>query len=330
MTVAGEHIATFDCFGSTCSVLVAGDGPERSAQQALALARQSLLEWHERFSRFEPDSELSRLNRDPRRRVTVSPLMARLAHAVVAAGSLSGGLVDATLVEEIEDAGYDRDIADPLALASALELAPARSAARPARRGRWQDIEVSLEECAVTRPPGVKLDSGGIAKGLFADVLAEMLAGHAAYAVNCAGDLRVGGNGAVTRPIKVESPFDGSVLHTWHSRSGGVATSGIGRRSWRDTDGLPAHHLLDPSTCRAAFTGVVQTTALASSAVIAEVRAKAALLSGPGAAARWLSDGGVIVLDDGSHQVIAPPPSVTLSELSVYARGPLSPTAEHA
>ncbi len=102
----------------------------------------------------------------------------------------------------------------------------------------------------------------------------------------------------------MQSPFDGSVLHTFRFAAGGVATSGIGRRSWRDRDGRPAHHLLDPSSGRPAFTGIVQATALAASALSAEIRAKAALLSGPRGADRWLCDGGVIVLDDGSHRVI--------------------------
>jgi hypothetical protein len=37
---------------------------------------------------------------------------------------------------------------------------------------------------------------------------------------------------------------------------------------------------------------------------MAEVRAKAALLSGPHAAKRWLPEGGVIVYDDGTHEVV--------------------------
>jgi thiamine biosynthesis lipoprotein len=117
----------------------------------------------------------------------------------------------------------------------------------------------------------------------------------------------------------VESPFDGTVLHTFQLAAGGVATSGIGRRAWLDETGRPAHHLLDPATGRPAFTGIVQATALAPSALEAEVRAKAALLSGPRDAARWLRDGGVIVLRDGSHIVFDPPPVVTLSELSGFA-----------
>jgi thiamine biosynthesis lipoprotein len=150
---------------------------------------------------------------------------------------------------------------------------------------------------------GVQIDSGGIAKGLFADVLADALAGHDAFAVDCAGDLRLGGTAGRPRPVGVASPFHAGTLHTFELAAGGVATSGIGRRSWLDARGRPAHHILDPATGRPAFTGIVQATALAPTALDAEVRAKAALLSGPEGAAAWLPYGGVIVLDDGSHRV---------------------------
>jgi thiamine biosynthesis lipoprotein len=316
MTGAGEASERFACFGSECVVLVTGDSAERSASEAVAMARRELEAWHVRFSRFLADSELSALNADPRETVAVSPMMARLAQAVRLAGSLSGGLVDATLVREIASAGYDRDssgLGEPVPLRRALALAPPRAPAAPSRAACWRTVDGDLARGTVTRAPGVMLDSGGVAKGLFADVLAERLAAHTAFAVVCAGDVALGGAVSPPRAVHVESPFDGSVLHTFALARGGVATSGIGRRSWLDEHGAQAHHLLDPSTGRAAFTGVVQATALAPSALEAEVRAKAALLSGPAAAPEWLREGGVIVLDDGSHRVIAPPARATRS-----------------
>jgi hypothetical protein len=45
-------------------------------------------------------------------------------------------------------------------------------------------------------------------------------------------------------------------------------------------------------------------TALAPSALLAEVYAKAALLSGPGGAADWLPHGGVVVRDDGEVDLV--------------------------
>jgi thiamine biosynthesis lipoprotein len=282
------------------------------------MVRRGLLVWHRRFSRFLPESELSRLNGDPRELVPVSPMMARFASAVVRAGSVTRGLVDATLIDQIERAGYVRDLRTGVALTRALALAPRRRPAAPAVSPGWEQLEVDVVGCRVRRPREVKLDSGGIAKGLFADVLARRLAGHGSFAVNCAGDIAIGGSAGLTRPIRVESPFDGRILHTFELERAGVATSGIGRRSWLDAAGRPAHHLLDPSTGEPAFTGIVQVTALAPSALMAEVRAKAALLSGPRSAPAWLPNGGVIVFDDGSHQVIDPPAVVTLSQLSGF------------
>jgi FAD:protein FMN transferase len=76
-----------------------------------------------------------------------------------------------------------------------------------------------------------------------------------------------------------------------------VATSGLNVRLWRDGDGRPVHHLLDPSTGRPAWTGLVGATALAPTALEAETLAKIALLSGsPRALARY---GGLVVRDDG-------------------------------
>lgn len=282
---------TFRCFGCNCAVLV----DDRAAQ---ARARRRLEAWHDRFSRFRPDSELSRLNADPRPAVPVSPVMARLVEAVVAAARMTAGLVDATLLREIEDAGYRGDLYAPLPVGLALRLAPPRRPAGPRPASHWREIRVA--DGVVHRPPGVAIDGGGLAKGLFADLIAESLP-HAAVAVDCGGDLRFRGP---ARRIRVADPFGGPPLHAFSLAEGAAATSGIGRRSWRDARGRPAHHLLDPATGRPAFTGVVQATALAPTALEAEIRAKAAVLSGPDGAARWLPHGGLIVLEDRSHVVL--------------------------
>jgi FAD:protein FMN transferase len=299
----GEAILRFDCFGSRCSVLVAGRGGLGSADLAAQLVKRQLLEWHARFSRFEAGSELSLLNADPRPRVDVTRTMARLADAVVGAAEATGGLVDATLVGEIESAGYTGDLHEPVPLSEALALAPGRRPGSASPLARWREIEVDTTKGVIARTPGVRIDSGGLAKGLFADLAAERLAQHAAFAVDCGGDLRLGG---ALRTVEVTSPFDDSVLHRFSLADGGVATSGIGRRSWLDASGAPAHHLLDPGTGRPAFTGIVQVTALAPSALVAETLAKAALLSGPASAREWLVHGGVVVFEDGAHEVVEP------------------------
>jgi thiamine biosynthesis lipoprotein len=301
-----EVSVEFPCFGSSCAVFVIGDAPGRSARAAVALARSFLLEWHERFTRFDASSELSRLNADTRETVPVSDAMARFAEAVVTAARETGGLVDGTLLHALEAVGYRRDLGAPVPLSRTLAHAVPRLPAGPSPHSLWERVVVDRRGRTVTRPAGVALDSGGLAKGLAADLLAEVLGAHATFAVVAAGDIRVGGSEGIGRRVQVDSPFDGSILHAFKLADAGVATSGMGRRSWIGADGKPAHHLLDPATGQPAFTGVVQATAIAPTALEAEVRAKAAVLSGPEGARAWLPDGGILVLEDASHEVVEP------------------------
>ena len=203
--------------------------------------------------------------------VPVSATMARLLEAVRGRGRATGGLVDGTLAREIEAAGYRGDLARRFRSRCAA-LAPPR-ARRAATRPDLGLHAPARRRRAARRaaPPGLAFDCGGLAKGLFADLIAERMRGS--FAVDCGGDLRFGG---APRRLEVTDPFGGPPLHVFEVRDGAAATSGIGRRSWLDADGRPAHHLLDPATGRPAFTGVVQATALAPTALEAEWRAKAA------------------------------------------------------
>ncbi len=301
-----EHRETFSCFGSECTVIVRGGGLRGGdAPRALLSAKRTLLAWHSQFSRFRADSELSAVNANRASTVPVSPMMRRIAAAAIDAALRTGGLVDPTLVTEIEDAGYGHHHEGAgISLPRLLELAPARAPGRPRPEGPWRAIEIDRQRGLLTRPVGVKLDPGGIAKGVFADELAATLAGYDAFVVDCGGDIRLGGAAETRRRVHVASPFDDGTLHTFELASGALATSGIGKRCWIGPDGRPAHHLLDPASGKPAFTGLVQATALAPSAAEAEMLSKAALLSGPDGARGWLPHGGVIVLDDRRFEVL--------------------------
>jgi thiamine biosynthesis lipoprotein len=302
-----EAVETFACFGGEATVVVAGAGPGGSAAAAARLARSRLLGWHAQFSRFEADSELSRLNGDPRETVPVSVVMGRLIHATLDGAALSGGLVDGSLVEDLERAGYRGSFESvSVPLAESLALAPPRAPAAPDPTARWAEVSLDLAGGTVTRPPGLSFDFGGLAKGLFGDILASVLAGHDEFAIVAGGDVRFGGTAARRRRVQVADPFTDSILHTFELRDGAIATSGIGRRSWLDAEGRPSHHLLDPASGRAAFTGIVQATAIAPRALEAEVLAKTALLRGPKGAVATLRHGGLVVHDDGHFELLAP------------------------
>jgi FAD:protein FMN transferase len=299
---------TFDSMGST--IRIVAEAPlahGAAAEAALAEARAWTEDFAWRLSRFEPDSELSRLNADARTIVPASPLLRAAVGAACWAAQRTDGLVDPTLVGALEAAGYrdSRTGAAAAPLADALASAPPRQAAGPSTDARWRRVRV-LDD-AVERPPRVRLDSGGIGKGLAADALAVRLAGFGRVAVDCGGDVRIAGPLAASTPfqVDVQHPLTGDIVLSMELGGGGIATSGLDRNVWRRADGSFAHHLLDPSTGEPAWTGLVGASALAPTALEAETLAKAALLSGPGRGRALLAGhGGVLFAEDGTFEAV--------------------------
>ena len=298
---------SFECFGGRCAVR-AGDADAETARWAVEQGRQTLLDAHRALSRFDPASELSRLNHDPRAEVPASPLLRRVVAAALTAGLRSGGLVDATLLDEIEAAGY-AESRDFDRTHEAPDAPPPHPAAACPQAG-WCQFAVDERAGTVTRPPGLRLDPGGIAKGLLADLVGESLADLATFAVDCCGDLRVGGAEARPRTILVDDPAGGAPLHELRIADGAVATSGITRRAWTADDGRAAHQLIDPATGAPAFTGILQATAMAPTGLLAETLAKSALFAGPEGAEEHLPFGGVFVEEGGAVRVVEALPAV--------------------
>lgn len=289
MAAQRERVERFECFGATVCVRASGD-PE-VVRPGLRRAREIAEDVHRRLTRFDTASDLCRLNADPRALVPAGALMRRFAEAVRWAGVTSGGLVDATCLPAVEAAGY-REHWAPGAISEAW------AAGEPAAwRPSW--ASVSVEGSAVRRPPGTRLDSGGLGKGLAADLMSAALAACGTWAIDCGGDLRVGGLTAHGRAVDVAGPEGGPAIHRLLVTRGAVATSGVTRRAWAD-----GHHLVDPRNGRPADTGIAQVTAVARTGLEAEVRAKTALLAGPDQAAAALVAGGVYVTAGGAVHVV--------------------------
>ena len=292
---------TFDCMGGTARVLI----EDRDAQRLGPAAVAYLTGFDTRLSRFREDSELTALNRDPREDVPASALLRAFAGAALWAAERSGGLVDPTLVAELDAAGYEswRAGSPRVTLRDALQSAPRRRPARPAARARWRTVRV--RKSSISRPPGLLLDSGGVGKGLAADAVAHQLARADRFVVDCGGDVRVGGAERAPRDVLVEHPLTRENTRMIEVSGGAVATSAISNRLWRDERKLPAHHLLDPSTGRPAWTGLVGASAVAPTALEAETLAKMALLTGPDGGRTALGPtGGLLFHDDGAVEEV--------------------------
>ncbi len=210
------------------------------------------------FSRFDPDSQLSTLNADPRSSVDVTPEMAACLRAAAELRLRTGGLVDPAVGNSVAAWGYDRsfEVVDDLSHPEPVE-----------EIGRW-----TVSGHSVRRKPGVKLDLGGIAKGWTADVAVER---GLAKVISAGGDVRSADPNAT---VSIEDPW-GEIAATVRLGAGGLATSSSTRRRWRVGDGN-AHHIIDPRRLRPAVSPVFSATVTAATAVEAEAGAKAVLLHG--------------------------------------------------
>jgi len=299
------HDVTFTCMG--CEMRLLADGAD---DRAIRAARDLLDAVDARLSRFRPGSELARLNADPRSTVPASPLLRAAVGAALWAAERTRGLVDPTLLGALERQGYAGSLAagPRVALPGALADAPPRAPASSRAGAGWRAVAIDNRAGTITRPPGLRLDTGGTTKGVAADAAARLLAGARRLVVDCGGDLRVVvARGMAPFDVAVEHPLSGERAATLRVAGGGIATSGLARRLWRRPDGSPAHHLLDPATGEPAWTGLISATALAPTTLEAEALAKAALLRGPAGARRVLARrGGALVHDDGAVERIDP------------------------
>lgn len=307
-----EAEVSVELFGTQVRLLAAGP-PEGtpSAEVGLAQVEALLREMHDRLTRFEPDSELCALNSSPDEDFSGSIFLTSGVDAALQAARDSDGLIDPVMIENLAEIGYSESKAgmQPAPLEEALSSAPDRKPATPRDDSPWRRIEVDDDQGVVSRPVGVRIDLGGIGKGLAADLAASRLDGFASWCADIGGDLRLGGTAGVDREIGVTHPLSGEVEIRFDLSQGAVATSGISRRVWSSPGGDSySHHLLDPSTGLPAWTGVIQATAVAGSAREAETLSKMALLSGPDKGAEILSAGagGVIVLDSGEIVAVGP------------------------
>ena len=266
----------FDAMGTSVELLLDAE-PGGDSAAAFASAEQEFERLEALLSRFRPESELSALNRDGR--LDAGPDLLGITELAVAARERTGGRFDPTVYDALVAAGYDRS----------FESLPPDGAALPAAPcgGR-----VTIDGSRIELEPGFRLDLCGIAKGYAAEQVAMMLATAGPCLVNAGGDIAVRGG---SWPVGVEQL---SLL----LERGGMATSGRDRRHWL-TGGEQRHHLIDPATGEPGESDLVRVTVVASSAVDAEVHAKALFLAGREAACREADELGlpcVLVAENGT------------------------------
>ena len=257
--------------GTWAHVIVSG-GP-RGLGEAV---RTRLGELEKRWSRFIASSELMQLNAAAGRFFPVSPETLLLIRRGLQGWQLTNGLFDPTMLGPLIRAGYDRD----------FDLISRPGEGRDGVSGLesgCQDILIFGD--FVWLPNATGFDSGGIGKGLAADIAAReaMEAGADGVLVNLGGDLCARGSSPAGGgwTVSVEHPQLDGPLVLVGLVEGAIATSTTLLRRWSVAD-EERHHLIDPSTGTPAVTDVGLATVVARDAWHSEVLAKALVLSRAG------------------------------------------------
>ncbi len=291
----------FRAMGSGMMAIIEADSSQ--AGERLARIPSMFEEWEAALSRFRPESELSKHNRQSGSTVKVGPIMWEVLNEALAAAQLTDGLVTPTMLTALERAGYDASF-ETIKERSAVAVMPERSATLVAEED-WRAIKLHQGKHTITTPAGMRLDLGGIVKGWAADKAARWLGEIAPAMVDAGGDIAFSGARAdgSAWPIGVDDPLTrGKQLELLALRGGGVATSGRDYRRWRVGDRWH-HHILDPRTAQPADTDVLSATVIAPSTMQAEVAAKATLILGSRQGIEWIEArpplSALLTLEDG-------------------------------
>ena len=276
-----ERLA-FRAMGTDVELLVEA-GSEIEPGPALASARDEFDRLEALLSRFREDSELSILNR--KGCIEAGPDLAEVTRLALEARERTGGRFDPTVHDALAAAGYDRSFEE-------IEHGTAAAGAHAPCGG---GVLVEPRSGRIELDGGVRLDLGGIAKGYAVDRACTLLSAAGPCLVNAGGDLAAHGR---SWPVGVETPEG---MLTLELDRGALATSGVDRRRWKTVDG-EAHHLIDPTNGLPAESDLLRVTAVASTAVEAEVLAKALFFAGAERARAEADELGtpcVLVLTDG-------------------------------
>ena len=264
-----ENVAQWSVWSTVARVVVTDPAATGAARRLVAdeLAAVELA-----ASRFRTDSEVMGVYRAGGRPVPVSPLLAELVGAALAAADRTGGDVDPTVGAAMVRLGYDRDFT----LVSTCDS----QASVPVPGSGWRAVR--LERGELTVPAGTLLDLGATAKACAADRCAALVFRRLGVGVlvSLGGDIATAGPAPEGGWSVLVSDGPGEPACTVAISAGAaLATSSTVSRAWRH-GGRSVHHILDPRTGLAAPTVWRTVSVVADRCVTANTASTAAVVRG--------------------------------------------------
>ena len=269
------YVRTTTAMGTVVTAHVVGrsrgvDDREASTMRAL--------DWFDRVertcSRFDPESELARLGRQPGESVRVSDILFETVHFALAVAEESGGAFDPTVGHALASAGFNREHRTGRTIAASTD-----------GDGDYRDIYLDEHEKTIMLERPLSLDLGGVAKGFAVDLAARELraSGYENFVIDAGGDVYVAGHNANDErwSVGIRHPrVENEIIEMLRLSDAGICTSGDYERLASDATSGVTHHLVDPRT-RHSAQELASVTVIAPGAMIADALSTAAFVLGP-------------------------------------------------
>lgn len=266
-----EYEFTGKAMGTDYSISIVSD----SDDLALRISKQTIEkieEYEKRFSRFLPESELSRLNSV--KDMVVSTEFMEATQKAFELFKITKGIFNPLV--QIGRMGYDKDFSKIDDSASIKNT--------EAYDIDFETVSLSKETGRITLQEGQKIDFGGFLKGYLAEILCKEIMDQSPLIggaiVNIGGDIHTQGTDAdgktfvfdIFNPVTKEE-----VSVSLHNQS--LATSGTYKRTWTISN-APIHHILDLSGTHNPDSDIVSSSAISPDGSKAEAYAKVFLSLG--------------------------------------------------
>jgi thiamine biosynthesis lipoprotein len=270
---AGAHWAiTYKAMASPCEILVRRGGASDVGELA-SLAHAETMRIEHKFSRYRDDNVVHAINHGNGAPVTVDEETSRLLRYAGQCYELSGGRFDITSGILRRAWIFDGRVVRPdhALIESLLE------------RVGWHRVQ--FDGTAISLPPGMEIDLGGIGKEYAADNVAALVSAAAGTSVlvNFGGDIRAiaGGLDRHRWTVGIAAPgIEGAAVGQIEIAEGGVATSGDSHR-FCIVDGVRLGHTLDPRTGWPVAEAPRSVTVVGDTCTVAGFLATMAVLHGP-------------------------------------------------
>lgn len=266
--------SVFKALGTDINVqIVCGEEREKkSAEKDIERVERMYREKQKIFCRFNPKSELSRLNKNLNKFNSASPDIIYLAEQALFYSQLSGGLYDPRVIEILEKIGYNKDFKR-----TDFSKFDAPDEFREIKGNLKDDLKIENGKIFFAR----RMDFSGVAKGYITDCAAKFLKsqGWKNFLIDSGGDIFAAGKNADGEDwrISVEGIPEKRLMLEITNR--GIATSGISRKKWQIGE-KKFHHLINPQNPNHFSFEIRTVTVIEKNTEEADGRAKVLVLMG--------------------------------------------------